>query len=236
MGEEVAKLGTGKSEVKRGNRLNCHKLRGIIVKQPLRSPICLIQSMKARFAVVAAISAVAVLNACGDPTSIQASLPTSVDSLSVFALSGTPAAYPSGISIVGRQPVRVDGFANFDVAFDINADGNAVIYPVRLVVASPGGSRPVMLQKVTGAFESVTAAPKTGFDGDTALVMLPGEVVLAQAAHNGTGDLCQFALNPNIFAKFAVDSVSLASRLIYLKMGVDPNCGFRSFATGIPTD
>jgi len=169
--------------------------------------------MKARFAVVAAISAVAVLNACGDPTSIQASLPTSVDSLSVFALSGTPAAYPSGISIVGRQPVRVDGFANFDVAFDINADGNAVIYPVRLVVASPGGS-----------------------DGDTALVMLPGEVVLAQAAHNGNGDLCQFALNPNIFAKFAVDSVSLASRIIYLKMGVDPNCGFRSFVTGIPTD
>jgi hypothetical protein len=237
MGEEVAKLGTGKSEVKRGNRLNCHKLRGIIVKQPLRSPICLIQSMKARFAVVAAISAVAVLNACGDPTSIQASLPTSVDSLSVFALSGTPAAYPSGISIVGRQPVRVDGFANFDVAFDINADGKAVIYPVRLVVASPGGSRPVFLQKVAGTFESVTAAPKTGFEGDTALVMLPGEVVLAQSAHNnGNGDLCQFALNPNIFAKFAIDSVSLASRIIYLKMGVDPNCGFRSFVTGIPTD
>jgi hypothetical protein len=42
MGEEGAKLGTGKSEVKRGNRLNCHKLRGIIVKQPLRYPICLI--------------------------------------------------------------------------------------------------------------------------------------------------------------------------------------------------
>jgi len=236
MGEEVAKLGTGKSEVKHGNRLNCHKLRGIIVKQPLRSPICLIYSMKARFAVVAAISAVAVLNACGDPTSIQASLPTSVDTLSVFALSGTPAAYPSGISIIGRQPVRVDGFANFDVAFDINAQGNAVIYPVRLVVATPGGSRPVFLQKVAGSFESITAAPKTGFGGDTALVMLPGEVVLAQATHNGGGDLCQFALNPNIFAKFAVDSVSLASRLIYLKMGVDPNCGFRSFATGIPTD
>ena len=41
MGEEVAKLGTGNSEVKRSNRLNCHKLRGIIVKQPLRSLICL---------------------------------------------------------------------------------------------------------------------------------------------------------------------------------------------------
>lgn len=42
MGEEVAKLGSGKSEVKRSNRLNCRKLRGIIEKQPLRSLICLI--------------------------------------------------------------------------------------------------------------------------------------------------------------------------------------------------
>jgi hypothetical protein len=235
MGEEVAKLGTRKSEVKRGNRLNCHKLRGIIVKQPLRSSICLIYSMKARLALVAAIAVAAVLNACGDPTSIEASLPTSVDTLSVFALSGTPAAYPSGIAIVGRQPVRVDGFANFDVAFDINAQGNAVIYPVRLVVASPGGSRPVFLQKVAGAFDAVTSAPKTGFTSDTALVMAPGEVVVVQSAHNSSGDLCQFALNPNIFAKFAVDSVSLVSRLIYMKMAVDPNCGFRSFVAGIPT-
>jgi hypothetical protein len=191
--------------------------------------------MKARFAVVAAIAAAAVLNACGDPTSIEASLPTSVDTLSVFALSGTPAAYPSGINVIGRQPARVDGFANFDVAFDINAQGNAVIYPVRLVVPSPGGSRPVLLQKVAGAFDAITNAPKTGFESDSALVMLPGEVVVIQSTHNGSGDLCQFALNPNIFAKLAVDSVSLASRIIYLKLGVDPNCGFRSFATGIPT-
>jgi hypothetical protein len=56
-----------------------------------------------------------------------------------------------------------------------------------------------------------------------------------QSAHNTTGDLCQFALNPNLYAKIVVDSVNLATRIIYLKMGLDPNCGFRSFATGIPT-
>ena len=55
MGDEVAKLGSGKSEVKRGNRLNCHKLRGIIVKQPLQSPICLIYCMKSRLALLAAM-------------------------------------------------------------------------------------------------------------------------------------------------------------------------------------
>ena len=236
MGGEGAKLGTGKCEVKRVNRLNCHKLRGIIVKQPLPSLICLIPLMKARLAQLAAMSAAVVINACGDPTSIKASLPTMVDTLSVFALSGTPPAYPSGLSIVGGIPVRVDGFANFDVAFDINQDGDAVILPVKLVVASPGGSRPVFLQKVSGTFETVTEAPKTGFDADSALVMQLGEVVVIKSAHNvSDGDVCRFAINPNIYAKIAVDSVNQASRTIYFKLGLDPNCGFRSFADGVPT-
>jgi hypothetical protein len=192
--------------------------------------------MKARLVLLAAMSAVVGLNACGDPTNIEANIPTSVDTLGVFALSGTPPTYPSAISILARQAVRVDGFGSFDVAFDINTSGNAIIYPVKLVVASPGGSRPVGLLKVAGVFDQVLEAPKSGFGLDSGLVMAPGEVVVVQSPHNTTGDLCQFALNPNLYAKIVVDSVNLATRIIYLKMGLDPNCGFRSFATGIPTN
>jgi hypothetical protein len=235
MGEEVAKLGTPKSEVKRSNRLNCHKLRGIIVKQPLRSLICLIICMKARLALFATMCVVVILNACGDPTNLRANALTSVDTLSVFALSGTPPSYPSGISIIARQAVRVDGFASFDVAFDIDASGNAVAYPVKLVVATPGGSRPVLLQKVGVPFAALPEAPKTGYQSDSSFVLIPGETLVIQSAHNGSGDICQFALSPYLFAKIGVDSVNLASRTIYLQLGLDPNCGFRSFASGIPT-
>jgi hypothetical protein len=91
------------------------------------------------------------------------------------------------------------------------------------------------LQKVTGLFDAVTTAPKTGYETDSALVLVPGEVVAIQSAHNFNQDLCQFAISPYIYAKVAVDSVNLASRLIYLRMGTDPNCGFRSFVTGVPT-
>jgi hypothetical protein len=191
--------------------------------------------MKARLALLAAISAVVGLNACGDPTNLQASLPTAVDTLSVFALTGTPPAYPSGLAILQGQPVRVDGLASFDVAFDITPSGDAIMYPVKLVVAAPGTSRPVGLQRVAGLFEAINTAPSSGYELDSAMVMTPGSVVVVQSAHNASGDLCQFALSPNIFAKVVVDSVNTDSRLIYFKLGIDPNCGFRSFAIGIPT-
>jgi len=191
--------------------------------------------MKARLALLATMCVVVALNACGNPTSLTASVPDFTDTLSVFALSGTPPAFPSGISIVARQAVRVDGFAQFDVAFDINAAGNPVVYPVKLVVSSPGGSRAVGMQKVPGVFESVLSAPTTGFETDSALVMLPGDVVVVQTPHNGAGDLCQFTLSPNLYAKMVVDSVNLGSRSLFLRTVFDPNCGFRSFADGIPT-
>ncbi|HEY6089628.1 MAG TPA: hypothetical protein VD771_07535 [Gemmatimonadaceae bacterium] len=191
--------------------------------------------MKARLAIFATMCAVAVLNACGDPTNLKATLPTVTDTLSLFALSGTPPSYPSGISLLGRTAVRVDGFANFDVAFDINGSGNVVVYPVKLVVASPGGSRPVGLLRAAGSFETVLEAPATGYQTDASIVLAPGETVVLQSAHNSSQDVCQFALSPYLYAKIGVDSVNLASRTIYLQMGLDPNCGFRSFVSGIPT-
>ena len=192
--------------------------------------------MKARLALLATMFVVVGLNACGDPTSLHASLITSVDTLSVFALSGTPPSYPSGINVLARQAVRVDGGASFDVAFDIDANGDAVVYPVKQVVSLPGTSRAVGMQKLLVQFDSVADAPKSGYQIDsTSFVLTPAATLFVQSQHNFSGDICQFALNPNIFAKLAVDSVNLASRTIYLRLGLDPNCGFRSFVAGVPT-
>ena len=191
--------------------------------------------MKLRLAMFATTCAVVVLNACADPMSIKATSANAFASLSVFALSGTPPSYPSGVAVLGLNAVQVDGFAGFDIAFDIDASGNPIAYPVKLVVNSPTGSRLVGLLKVAQPFESVLEAPKTGFENDLPFVVAPGETLVVQSAHNFSGDLCQFALSPYIYAKIAVDSVNLTTRHIYLQLGLDPNCGFRSFADGIPT-
>lgn len=191
--------------------------------------------MKLRLALFATMWTVVGLSACSDPISLTATRATSVDSLLVFALSGTPPAYPNALSIPARQTVPVNGFGGFDVAFDINAADNVVIYPARLIIRLGAAVPQVGMQKVAGTFETIDAAPTTGYKVDSALVVSPGEVVVIEAAHNQQGDICQFALSPSLYAKISIDSVFPATRTIKFRMGFDPNCGFRSFAAGIPT-
>ena len=175
-----------------------------------------------------------VLTACDSPNLLQAQLPTAEDTYDVFALTGTPAAYPSGINTYIRSTVRVDGNANFDVAFDIDDAGKVLIHPVQKVVTSLGGNRRVGLRKVDGSFASVTIAP-SGTYPDSSVVASPGEVVVVQSVRNGVGDACQFDISPYVYTKLTVDSLSLVSRAIRVSAVVDPNCGFRSFESGIPT-
>jgi hypothetical protein len=130
--------------------------------------------------------------------------------------------------------VRVDGNATFDVAFDLNAAGNVVIYPVQKIVSSLTGTRHVGLQKVDGTFDTVLLAPG-GTYPDTAIVVKENDIVVLQAQRNASGDACQFDISPYIYTKLLVDSVALATRTIIVQSVLDPNCGFRSFEAGIPT-
>jgi len=183
---------------------------------------------------VALIATASFLTACGDPQSFRASLPTVDDVYTVFALTGTPAAYPSGINTYVRAAVRVDGNANFDVAFDIDSNGNAVLYPVQKIVSSIGGSRKVGLRKVAGNYGDITLAP-SGTYADSVIIAQKGEVVIVQSARNGSGDACQFDISPYIYTKVLVDSIAVDTRTIVLQTVMDPNCGFKSFEAGVPT-
>jgi hypothetical protein len=178
--------------------------------------------------------AVTLLSACGNDSLFNASAPTIADTYTIFALTGTPPAYPSALDTYFRQPVRVDGSGAFDVAFDLDPSGRIVIYPVKLVVRSLNGDRRIGLMKVAESFALVTSAPKGTYQTDSAVVVSPGEVVVIEAQRNRGSDACQFALSPNIYTKLVVDSVAIATRTITVRTVMDPNCGFRSFEEGIP--
>jgi hypothetical protein len=192
--------------------------------------------MKLRFALLAMLLAVVGLGACRDPLELQANSETSTDTLTVYALSGTPPSYPNALSITARQTVPVTGFGGFDIAFDIDASGSAVLLPARRVVSSGPFVPQVGLQKVAAPFESIAEAPSTGYKVDSTVVASAGDVIVVEAAHNtGTQDLCTFALSPFVYAKISIDTIFVDTRTIKFRLGYDPNCGFRSFAPGIPT-
>ena len=192
------------------------------------------QVMNPRKFALAIFASASILTACDDPQLLRAQLPTVLDVFTVFALTGTPAAYPSGINTYVRSAVRVDGNANFDVAFDIDAQGNAIIYPVQKVVNSLTSSRRVGLRKMTGNFDEITIAP-TGKYADSTIVASQGDIIIVQSIRNGSGDVCQFDISPYIYAKLKIDSIAVDSRTLVVQSLLDPNCGFRSFESGIPT-
>ena len=193
--------------------------------------------MKFRLALIAMLSTVAGLGACRDPIELQATEPTVTDTLTVYALSGTPPGYPNALSLITRTPIAVSGFGGFDIAFDIDESNRILIHAARRVVSVGAQVPQVGLQIVPGTFESITSAPVGGYKVDSTIVASVGDVIVFEAVHNtGEGDICTFALNPNLYAKISIDSVFLATRTIVFRFGYDPNCGYRSFAPGIPTD
>ena len=191
------------------------------------------QDMNPRRFALAIVASASILSACGDPQTLRASLSTVEDVYTVFALTGTPAAYPSGINTYFRTAARVDGNGNFDVALDLDATGQVVFYPVQKIVSSLATTRRVGMKKVPGTFESVLIAPE-GTYADSVIVAKEGDVIVLQSQRNGSGDACQFDFSPYIYTKLLVDSIAPATRTIVVQAVLDPNCGFRSFEAGVP--
>ncbi len=178
-----------------------------------------------RLAVVA-ISALSAA-ACGDTQRLPAMGPVISDTLIVYALRGTDVTFPTALSLQNLAVVRATGVFDYDLAFDIDASGNAVLYPMELLVAADAPFRRVGLQKLTGPFEELTSAPRAGYIYDRALTLAPGESVVIEA-----GVPCQYPYPSVVYGKLKVDSVVPARRAIYFHAVSDPSCGFRSLVPG----
>src|SRR5262249_31414399 len=82
---------------------------------------------------VAAAGVVLTLGtACGDFTSVPASLATITDSGTVFAINGAPPGSPTALHLYTGARLAADASFFFDIAFDINAQGDVVLLPQRV--------------------------------------------------------------------------------------------------------
>jgi len=170
--------------------------------------------------------------ACDDPFAPRATTSVRTDSFIVFSVSQTPVNVPAAFNIIFFTPLRLEPTYGFDLAFDIDDAGKAVLIPVRLVGGAVTAGRRVGLQRIAGAYDEVTRAPTSGYQYDSTLTLDVGEASLVELQT----DVCQFQTSQLVYAKLQIKSVDPVSRTIVFRITYDPNCGFRSFLPGVPTN
>ncbi|HEX6966177.1 MAG TPA: hypothetical protein VF166_10285 [Gemmatimonadaceae bacterium] len=185
------------------------------------------------------IAGAAAIAGCGSPTGITASLNTFSATLTVFAFTGTPLSAPTGIDTFGGRTVVTDGSSTADVIFDIRNGQPVAIPPMALT-----GVASAAIQKVGVPFDSLLAAPLSGYNDTTVVDVNVGDVIAVRAQPAACSNI--LGLNPYIYSKMQVTAVNTSDttvstpsvmppRTVQVKMVVDPNCNFRSFAPGVPT-
>ena len=191
------------------------------------------------------VLAITAVTACGDPLQVKANLATIDDTLSVYGLSEAPPSGPSALNTFLPAVVRTDPSQNYDVVFDIKPNGlgqpTAYIYPPRAVSGFFGSAG--IIKETTKSFDQITQAPVSGYNDSTAVEIKAGDVLVIQAMSYA----CAGQIVPGrrfIYSKMVIDSVNYtpfnattnpSGSTIYFRMRVDPNCGFISFANGVPT-
>lgn len=179
------------------------------------------------------------VSACDNPNQTSALISVVADTLQVFALTGTPPSYPAAFLASSGAVTRADGNFNFDVAFDINASNEVIVYPQKLVgvpcvagavnCGGAAGGKPVGLQRITVAFDSLERAPTAGYQFDSTFVLTPGQGLVMQVQSSSE---CPLSFSTVMYSKFVIDSIDTGRRSIYFRSVNDPNCGYRSLVPG----
>lgn len=184
---------------------------------------------------LAVVAVAALVGACSNSLLPPAQQETLTDTATVYALSGSPPGAPTALYIYGRQLLIASPSFGFDVAFDIDTAGRAVLLPVRtLVSALTSSGHQVGLQQLSNTtFDALTDAPVSGYHYDSAMVVTPG-VTVAIDSHDPLA--CSTSIYAqSVYGKVEILSVDAPAHLMHIRFGVDPNCGYRSFAVGIPS-
>jgi len=182
-------------------------------------------SRGARFAVYTAV--LVVTAACDATTGLPpATFTNVVDTISLYALDGTPLSAPSGYNLAGNQVVRTDRAIRFDFAFNITPAGQAVLLPT----GAMGLGRSSGIQLQTLPFDAVTIAPTTVYVDSLAVPLDSGTV----AVLHSQATTCVFGAIVFYYGKVEVLAIDTVARRIDLQVLVDQNCGYRGLEPGIP--
>ncbi len=165
---------------------------------------------------------------CGDPFALpRAGFTNVVDTVSLYALSGTPVRTPSGYNVQFREPILVQDGGILDFAVDLDS----AYRPVLLSTGALRLGRGSGVQVTTLPFDSIKIAPAGGFQLDSAVTLEVG----GRAIVHSRPATCSFQIPALYYAKLEILAVDTAARRVTFQILVDANCGYRGLEPGIPS-
>jgi hypothetical protein len=194
-------------------------------------------SLRSRVLLSLAPLAAAVLAACGEEVVLPpAQIPVAEQEIRLYALSGTPVNTMSGYSMLSLLEVRLDRTNDFDFAFEIAPDSAlglgttgdtvAALLPRSFFGYVPDGG----MQITTVPFDSIILAPSEGYERERPTPIVAGTILLVASRLQ----TCNFNIYRPKYAKLWVRELDLVNRVAVIRVVIDPNCGYRSLAPGIP--
>ncbi len=186
--------------------------------------------MRSLFALPSLALAVAAAG-CSDPNQLpDPTLPNAVDTLGLYAVSGTEVWRPSGYSLTERRAVRLDQSTVADFAYQVTPDGRHILLPGALVgQAAASGVNPG-LQVVDSTFDELSLAPTSGYLTADTVEVAAGTVFLIK----GRVSLTCFYGYPT-YGKGEILSLDADAGTVLFRVLVNGNCGYRSLEPGLPT-
>jgi len=188
--------------------------------------------------VVRCAALAAAIGACNDnPVLPPPQIPVADQVILLYALNGTPVNTPSAYSILLPGEVRLDQTSDFDFAFDIRPDSQFGLGTTGDTVAALlpryqfGFSADGGLQATTQVFDSINAAPSGGYESHNPIQVRDSSVLFATSRIQ----TCNFGVVLPHYAKLVVQKIDLVARTAAIHVVLDPNCGYRGLAPGLPS-
>ncbi|MEO8295016.1 MAG: hypothetical protein ABI613_05815 [Gemmatimonadota bacterium] len=169
--------------------------------------------------------------ACSDPNQLlPASQRNFEDTVTVFALHGTPVQSPSGYS-VPDGPVRTDRTSSFDFAYDVTVSGvdtTRYFLPQKVLDLAVNNSVNPGLQLRAQTFESIVDAPSNGYITEDSLPLSLHQVYIVRSRL-----VCQIGVS--LYSKLEIIAFDDAARSVQFRVLANINCGYKRLQPGLPT-
>lgn len=167
---------------------------------------------------------------CGDPLSLlPAVFENRVDTLSMYAASGTAVSLPSGFLIAQRVPVRLDQVNNFDFLYDVTPAGEHIFLPIAALVSTGRTTGNPGFLISSEEFDSISVALQQGYVSADTVRLSPGQVYFVRSAVDPS---CSLGIP--YYAKLQVLGFEDSTRKVAFRILANVNCGYRGLEVGLP--